>query len=432
MDKLLQKLNIYINPDVFCHVAEYAVEECQVHTPNGIIVISDMIFAGLKHGSCKEWAVPKDVHILERSEEYFLDEKHGTSYSWKDGILRHIEQYSKGVLHGKSQYFHCQLDQFEEKTYSRGELIELKKYGKSGMVTHKILFPNMQLVELCNIVDGHTISSYTYDPETNVYTITRFNNDNFIDTIQNIKNGLLHGEYTEYYHNSDKKRRVANFIEGKEHGESVVYHRNGIIAEIKNYQYGRAHGKMREYNSDNALTLECSYFGGYLNGTSKEYLEGRVIEDCYYVDGKLHGTFIQTSGDTVTVCNYNMGKLNGLYTMVVSGVTKKQINYSNGMLHGEYMTAECCYTTYESYRHGLLHGTSKTVSKKFTYIINFENGLKHGRAELYHNNELIRIVEYRMNIIILKQIISPHTDYYACSAFRCAFHSNHKFDGLKN
>jgi antitoxin component YwqK of YwqJK toxin-antitoxin module len=253
-----------------------------------------MVFAGLRHGSCKEWVIPKDVQVLVRNDEYFLDQKHGTSYCWKDAILLHIEQYSKGVLHGKSQYFYSRLDQFEEKTYSRGELIELKKYGKSGMIQHKILFPNMpHMVELCNIVDGHIDSSYTYDAETDVYTVTRFNSNNFIETIQNMKNGLLHGEYIEYFHESNKKRRVANFIEGKEHGESIIYHQNGIIAEIKNYQHDRAHGKMKSYNSDNALILECSYFGGYLNGTSKRYLGGRVIEDCYYVDGKLHGTFIQ-------------------------------------------------------------------------------------------------------------------------------------------
>ncbi|MEC8603320.1 MAG: toxin-antitoxin system YwqK family antitoxin, partial [Bacteroidota bacterium] len=61
-----------------------------------------------------------------------------------------------------------------------------------------------------------------------------------------------------YYSNGNTKE-VFHLLDGKEHGEVVFYHENGLIREKGNYNYGIKNGKWTSWNCSGQKTGEVHY-----------------------------------------------------------------------------------------------------------------------------------------------------------------------------
>jgi antitoxin component YwqK of YwqJK toxin-antitoxin module len=88
--------------------------------------------------------------------------------------------------------------------------------------------------------------------------------DNKVFEICNYKNDELHGEFKEYYMNSDILYQDCFYYNGEYHGIFKEYHRNGTIKYIKDgYDNGRLTGFEKEYDENSKLKIVTCYINSY-------------------------------------------------------------------------------------------------------------------------------------------------------------------------
>ena len=127
------------------------------------------------------------------------------------------------------------------------------------------------------------------------------------------KEGVLHGDYTEYYPDGSKKS-ARHFVNGKAEGEFVEYAFDGTIESEVNYRNGVQHGPEIRYDRDGSIRSSVTFAEGKETGAKKQLFSDYELT-ANYRNGKYDGDYseIYTNGNLKVTGNYIDGKKNGLW-----------------------------------------------------------------------------------------------------------------------
>lgn len=129
---------------------------------------------------------------------------------------------------------------------------------------------------------------------------------------------------------------------------------------------------------------------GNKNGYYRKSIQGHIIKECSYRDGKLHGPLqrFYESGSKKTQCKYVDGNKHGIYKKFYeNGNISYIVNYDHGRRDGLRQTftktgdiIKSCYY-YKGRKHGLYQewALGGVINKRCTYF----NGLKNGLSKKF-------------------------------------------------
>ncbi|MFC2109223.1 toxin-antitoxin system YwqK family antitoxin [Bacteroidota bacterium] len=151
--------------------------------------------------------------------------------------------------------------------------------------------------------------------------------------------------YSEF--NENHPYLVKNFVSGTNYAKVQFFSRNGILESEgkmvgkhkkgkwlfygangktilveENYLNGKLHGVSKIFYKDGTLTEESFYRNGVLHGTTKRYTDkGKMITNIPYVDGKIHGKvfYYDNEGVIRETGYYDMDKRVGRWEFYIDG-----------------------------------------------------------------------------------------------------------------
>lgn len=108
------------------------------------------------------------------------------------------------------------------------------------------------------------------------------------------------GKWVYFHNGSDQIMMIENYVDGKLHGEKIIYYDKGGIAEKSSFKNGKLHGFNTFYTQQGHLLKEFTYVNGELHGPVKYYDgEGNLY---------LEGTYKNNLKDGIWK-HYNNGKV---------------------------------------------------------------------------------------------------------------------------
>lgn len=117
-----------------------------------------------------------------------------------------------------------------------------------------------------------------------------------------------------YFENGDIKEETQLNREGKAHGISRVYYKNGNLKLSFNFKNNYAHGLCMWYFDSGVIKILANFENGFCEGECKGYYPSSMLmENTYYERGLEHGTKISyyENGNVKAVANYYKGILHG-------------------------------------------------------------------------------------------------------------------------
>ena len=107
----------------------------------------------------------------------------------------------------------------------------------------------------------------------------------------NLKNGLVDGQWTEWYENGQKKGK-GGFKDGKKQGPRVGWHENGQMMSEEEYKDGEQHGPCAAWYGNGQKMFEGAYKDGEEVGTWTWWHEnGQKGAEGDFQDGEKAGTW---------------------------------------------------------------------------------------------------------------------------------------------
>jgi hypothetical protein len=99
--------------------------------------------------------------------------------------------------------------------------------------------------------------------------------------------------------------------EGRRQGEYRTYHINDAkerigIYQVFHYSDGELNGRFEAYNVDGDMIEEGSYLNGKLHGVFREYDGGKLKVQCLYKNDKIDGKFTRWRDVDTGVLEYNV------------------------------------------------------------------------------------------------------------------------------
>ncbi len=181
--------------------------------------------------------------------------------------------------------------------------------------------------------------------------------------------GHFHGHITGYYPDGSV-RFESTLVDGKRHGPSINYHRNGTIENEMLFEHGvTADGWCSHFSSTGELVSYHRYQDGKLNGPSYRYRDGYKHLEQEYVDGQLHGVQRGYFAD---------------------GRLRSETHYREGRRHGVSRTwnAEGQLTAEQNYHEHRNHGASVAYfdDGQLRSRSNWQHGNRIGEQEQFHQN----------------------------------------------
>lgn len=181
---------------------------------------------------------------------------------------------------------------------------------------------------------------------------------------------LMNSEERTMIDMQDDEGRLVQQIEyklGVPDGRGITYNpETGNKIQEMNFLNGKLHGEMIIYDQLSDIAAKLTYFEGGLNGPCEFYVDGKMILSGHYKDGKYDGvlTYYDTFLNIIKEENYQNGLKEG---KVISYSPNKQIlkseSYKAGKLNGVTVTfypdKENAMHEYAEYSNGELHGTTK-------------------------------------------------------------------------
>ncbi len=125
-----------------------------------------------------------------------------------------------------------------------------------------------------DMIDCKSDSSLCYVKEDNSLAtgvVKTFKNHKLV-AITQLKKGLLHGYYKEYYESGNLKIETI-YKQGELFGKYKEYYENGKLKVETEYEQGNLSGKRKEYYESGQLKIDAIYKQGNLSGKLKEYYE---------------------------------------------------------------------------------------------------------------------------------------------------------------
>lgn len=96
------------------------------------------------------------------------------------------------------------------------------------------------------------------------------------------------------FHANHKPATRQKFVRGVENGVYQELTNKGKIVVEGFFANGQKHGIWKEWTADGVLLLEQPWKRGKLDGVVKKYVDGKLSLEATYLDGKAHGSFIET------------------------------------------------------------------------------------------------------------------------------------------
>ncbi|MBA2612989.1 MAG: hypothetical protein H0U95_13535 [Bacteroidetes bacterium] len=185
---------------------------------------------------------------------YINGKKEGVQLSFYDafGSIRNVSNYKDGQIEGRLMEFYENGDTSLVSEYSSGQLNKKITYShnnkRSNLVTYKagkrhgptILYhKNGNIEYTCTYQDDKMYGlRMCYDPAGNTSegNFVFYNEDGSKEREGKCINGKPEGELKLYHHN--RVFMLVNFKDGKPHGMTYYYDRNGIITSTEEYNNG--------------------------------------------------------------------------------------------------------------------------------------------------------------------------------------------------
>lgn len=106
------------------------------------------------------------------------------------------------------------------------------------------------------------------------------------------KNGMLYSGIHKEYHDNGKISMETSIMNGKEHGMTVFYYRDGTKKEVRSYFEGAKHGLWVTWNEKGVKTAEARYKMGKKDGYWYIWDDnGQKRYEMFYRDGEKAGTW---------------------------------------------------------------------------------------------------------------------------------------------
>jgi antitoxin component YwqK of YwqJK toxin-antitoxin module len=150
----------------------------------------------------------------------------------------------------------------------------------------------------CSYVKGKLHGDYqTWYPGGVTHIKAIYNNGKRIIYQEWDSNGILkvdesYDEFERFQHKNDTQ--VSNYYNGRIHGQSQIYKKDGQLYDISNYQHGVLHGECKSYNCNgkHKFVKVTNYKYGKKHGFYRVWIEGKnnfLLENAFFLNGKQQG-----------------------------------------------------------------------------------------------------------------------------------------------
>lgn len=123
----------------------------------------------------------------------------------------------------------------------------------------KTLFTILIIAGSLTFSFSQDIAKHTKESEPEIELFIK--NGFYVDREGNPFSGVL-----PKYNEDGSKIAEYSYINGRRHGEAVVYYNNGVLKEMGNYQYNERHGKWRVWDEKGNLKTTGNYKEGKQHG----------------------------------------------------------------------------------------------------------------------------------------------------------------------
>lgn len=252
------------------------------------------------HTNGKVWKViPFQKNEVEGTLEVFLE----------NGELLQTMSYVAGVKHGPARRYWNKDKIASEETYENGLLLSGVYSNKQGELLGNIsegkgfryVFTKDGISEMQQYYKGAQLGE-----------VRVFNAEGILVRTYHVKNGLMHGEETEYYIGSNlspqssKPRFSVNWYEGKIHGVTRTWYDNGQLESQREMSSNKKNGVLTAWFKDgNMMLLE-------------EYDHDRLVKGQYFKRGEKN-----------VISRVHLGKGTAMI-YDGDGHFLRKINYENG------------------------------------------------------------------------------------------------------
>lgn len=373
---------------------------------------------------------------LEGKSINYLRGKKNSTYHYKDGQLNGpFEVYTNDKLTTKGLFEDGKIKSKKEflmdgkistsANFQKDDMTERKIYGRDGkeLFHHKFYKLNGKL-------------NYNQD----MYQIE-----------ENYKDGVLDGQYSIKI-SDGSPIKLTNFVNGKEHGQSLYYNFNGTISSDIPHHCGNMHGESKAYDVAGNLKAKYFYFHGDESGISerfyhsgKKFAEYSSIKNAFYGQNKYYNqdgdlvlklnfandfvisysyldkgimkdspaidtnkvSITSTLANGTVVCKIDIKSMEISGKFVVFGQDGKpdlDSDFLNGNLHGkrlEYYANNKIYKS-ESFSYNDNEGLSEYFAEDGSKIvsINYSQDLYHGDCVIYKNGVKQKTMKFEYNDLI--------------------------------
>lgn len=156
-----------------------------------------------------------------------------------------------------------------------------------------------------------------------------------VERYQITEDSLKSGKY-EVFYSSGKTKETANYLNGKLHGQRILYFENGQAEIEENYSEDKMHGLYKAYFENGQVNLEVEYVNSLMQGVLKRYYDnGQTQEEVTFVDSEENGPFKEyfSTGQVEWEGAYKNGdNEEGLLVQYLEdGSIKKKMNCTGGV-----------------------------------------------------------------------------------------------------
>jgi antitoxin component YwqK of YwqJK toxin-antitoxin module len=252
---------------------------------------------------------------------------------------------------------------------------EQSKDASSNVIKRRVLTKDLQ--------NNNEVYYFNNQPYTGT-SIDLFDNKTKMQEI-NWKDGLLHGDKTEYFLGGNQVRAKLAFNMGKRNGPFVYYHENGNIQLIGKY-----------INDELDSTVTCLYDNGlpkYIHQYIKGIRTGWSMT--YYKNGQLEQKVYLTN-------DVPNGLMQSYYP---AGNIRSEIEYANGIRNGKcykyHLTGLIAEETY--YKQGLLDSISRYSDNVFGVVLKeafFRLGKREGNSISFNEaGDTLNVYHYENDVL---------------------------------
>ncbi len=202
------------------------------------------------------------IHSIAQETKNLVDENGLKTGIWlayhKSGIVKSIENFKEGTMHGPQIYLSDRGYLMTEKNYYNG-----KAQGE-----HRQYDVYARMLELITYEEDVKAGLYQkYAPQTYKISEEGFYVDN-----------KKHGKYTWYYDNGNPAA-VYHYSFDVIEGEVIFYFKEGGVSTLSNYSAGLQHGVYAEYHENGIIKVEGQFRFGKKTGRWHYYDEqGKKIK----------------------------------------------------------------------------------------------------------------------------------------------------------